>query len=81
MGTRDRRPPGLNEDAIAEATGLSPAFVLELLETDCERGMVVRTSEGRFRLSDRAERVFGQALRDLPEGPSLVGRRRLGRVA
>lgn len=66
--------PTLSEGAIGAAIRLSPARVAELLRDDCRRGVVVRTSQG-WRLSTKAERAFGHALRDLGEGPIVVGRR------
>ena len=54
---------------------MSPTQVLELLHSECERGIVVETPEGAFRLSERAEQLFGSALRGLPEGPYRQGRR------
>jgi uncharacterized protein with von Willebrand factor type A (vWA) domain len=76
MFSSTKTPPrGLTEDAIAAATGLTTAQVLELLETDCQRGMVVRGADGTFRLSEGAERCFGEALRALPDGPFSLGQR------
>jgi hypothetical protein len=59
---------GKSELDIAEAIGVTPGFVVELLEEDCERGIVVRTVTG-WMLSREAERRFGPALRELGDGP------------
>lgn len=69
-GTETHVTPGaaITERTIAEATRSSPARVAELLAEDQQRGIVVRAGGG-WRLSRRAERAYGAALRSLGDGP------------
>lgn len=71
---RHEAPPSLSEGAIALATRMSRATVAQLLADDRRRGVVVRTETG-WCLSTTAERAFGQALRELGDGPIVIGRR------
>lgn len=63
---------GLSVEELAKSTGRSPRLLLQLLEEERARG-VVQEEGGRWRLTPRAERELGWALRALADwGEALV---------
>jgi hypothetical protein len=74
--TTQTQQRALSEGAIALATRLSPAQIVEILREDCRRGVAERTPDG-WRLSRDAERRFGPALRALGDEQVELGWRGL----
>jgi uncharacterized protein with von Willebrand factor type A (vWA) domain len=56
---------GLSVEELAQSARVHPDGLLELLEEDVQRGVLVRHADGSFQLSRFAEEEYGSALRQL----------------
>jgi len=56
---------GRSTEEVARSIGFRAEFVAAVLESERQRGHVERTTDGGWRITTKAERLYGPALRAL----------------